>query len=167
MPHKRNPIASENISGLSRVLRGYMNASYENVPLWHERDISHSSVERIIIPDGIMLLDYMLNRYTKVLKNLTVFEDRMYKNIYTTNGVIFSQRVLTKLIDKGLSRENAYDLVQPISMVSFNENLQFKDLLIDSKEITKSLTLEEIEECFNVDFFLRNVDNIYIRVGIK
>ncbi len=166
MPHKRNPIASENISGLSRVLRGYMNAAYENVPLWHERDISHSSVERIIIPDGIMLLDYMLNRYSKVLKNLTVFEDKMYKNIYTTNGVIFSQRVLTKLIDKGLSREKAYDLIQPISMKCFNENLQYKDLLFSSKEIAKLLNTEEIEECFNIDFFLKNVNNIYKRVEI-
>ena len=167
MPHKRNPIASENISGLSRVLRGYMNASYENVPLWHERDISHSSVERIIIPDGIMLLDYMLNRYTKVLNNLTVFEGNMYKNIYKTNGVIFSQRVLTKLIDKGLSREEAYDYIQPISMICFNENLHFKELLLNNKNITKILNKEEIEKCFNIDFFLKNVDNIYKRVGIK
>ena len=167
MPHKRNPIASENISGLSRVLRGYMNAAYENVPLWHERDISHSSVERIIIPDGIMLLDYMLNRYTKVLNNLTVFKDTMYNNIYKTNGVIFSQRVLTKLIDKGLSREKAYDLVQPISMICFNENLQFLDLLVSNKEISKILDLKEINECFNIDFFLKNVDIIYNRVGIK
>lgn len=167
MPHKRNPIASENISGLSRVLRGYMNSAYENVPLWHERDISHSSVERVIIPDGIMLLDYMLNRYTKVLKNLTVFKDKMYKNIYITNGVIFSQRVLTKLIDKGLSREDAYDLVQPISMKCFNEDIQFKDLLFEDKEISNILSKNDIEECFNIDFFLRNVDNIYKRVGIK
>lgn len=167
MPHKRNPIASENISGLSRVLRGYMVSSYENVPLWHERDISHSSVERVIIPDGIMLLDYMLNRYTKVLKNLTVFKDRMYKNIYLTNGVIFSQRVLTKLVDKGLSRESAYDLVQPISMNSFNNDLQFKDLLFDNKDITNVLSKSDIEDCFNLDYFLRNVNTIYKRVGIK
>jgi len=166
MPHKRNPIASENISGLSRVLRGYMITSYENIPLWHERDISHSSVERIIIPDGIMLLDYMLNRYKKVLNNLTVFEDTMHKNIYKTNGVIFSQRVLTNLIDKGLSREEAYDLVQPISMTCFNEDLQFKELLLLDKEVNKTLSEKEIEECFNIDFFLKNVDTIYKRVGI-
>lgn len=167
MPHKRNPVASENISGLARVLRGYMNTSYENVVLWHERDISHSSVERIIIPDGIMLLDYMLNRYTKVLNKLTVFEDTMFKNIYKTNGVIFSQRVLTKLIDKGLSRENAYDIVQPISMTCFNENKQFKELLLNEKEVTNCLSNKEIDECFNVDFFLKNVDTIYKRVGIE
>ena len=166
MPHKRNPIASENISGLSRVLRGYMHASYENIPLWHERDISHSSVERIIMPDAIMLLDYMLNRYTNVLKNLTVFEDTMYKNIYKTNGVIFSQRVLTKLIDKGLSREESYDLVQPISMICFNDNKQFKELLINNSDICNLLSKDEIEECFNIDFFLKNVDTIFKRVGI-
>lgn len=167
MPHKRNPVASENISGLSRVLRGYMNASYENIPLWHERDISHSSVERIIIPDGIMLLDYMLNRYTKVLANLTVFKDTMYNNIYKTNGVIFSQRVLTNLVDKGLSREEAYDLVQPISMKCFNHNLQFKEMVLNDKSINEMLSKEEIEECFNTKFFLKNVDTIYKRVGIQ
>jgi len=166
MPHKRNPIASENISGLSRVLRGYMIASYENVPLWHERDISHSSVERIILPDGIILLDYMLNRYTKVLNNLIVYEDTMYKNIYKTNGVVFSQRILTNLIDKGLSREEAYDLVQPISMICYNENLQFKEMIFKDKSINRILSKNEIEECFNIEFYLKNVDIIYKRVGI-
>ena len=166
MPHKRNPIASENISGLSRVLRGYMVSSYENVPLWHERDISHSSVERIIFPDGITLIDYMLNRYRKVLENLTVFEDTMYKNIYKTNGVIFSQRVLTKLIDKGLSRESAYDLIQPISMACFKDNLQFKDELLNNSDVNKILSKNDIEECFLVEFFLKSVDIIYKRLGI-
>ena len=117
--------------------------------------------------DGIMLLDYMLNRYTKVLNNLTVFKDTMYNNIYKTNGVIFSQRVLTKLIDKGLSREEAYDIVQPISMTCFNNNLQFKELLLYSSDINKTLSKEEIGECFNIDFFLKNVDTIYKRVGIN
>lgn len=167
MPHKRNPISSENISGCSRVLRGYMVAAYENIPLWHERDISHSSVERIIIPDAIMLLDYMLNRYSKVLENLTVFEDRMIKNIYITNGVIFSQRVLTKLIDKGLSRELAYDTIQPIAMNAWENGLQYKDLLFMDKTVTKMLTPEEINDAFDVSFFLRNVEKIYARVGIK
>lgn len=166
MPHKRNPIASENISGLSRVLRGYMISAYENISLWHERDISHSSVERIIIPDGIMLIDYMLNRYRKVLNNLTVFEDTMYKNIYKTNGIIYSQRVLTNLIDKGLSREEAYDIVQSISMTCFNDNIQFKEMLLKDKNVNKILNKKEIEDCFNVDFFLKSVDIIYKRVGI-
>lgn len=166
MPHKRNPIASENISGLSRVLRGYMVSSYENVALWHERDISHSSVERIIIPDAITLLDYMLNRYRKVLKNLTVFEDNMYQNIYKTNGIIFSQRILTKLIDKRLSREEAYDLVQAISMICFKDNIPFKELLSKDEKIKKVLSKKEIDECFNIDFFLKNVDTIYKRLEI-
>jgi adenylosuccinate lyase len=166
MPHKRNPISSENIAGCSRVLRGYMVASYENVPLWHERDISHSSVERIIIPDALMLLDYMLNRYAKVLDNLTVFEDRMIKNIYLTNGVIFSQRVLTKLIDKGLSRELAYDTVQPIAMNAWENSLEFKGLLEKNELINKYLSIEEIEDAFDIKFFLRNVSIIYKRVGI-
>ena len=166
MPHKRNPISSENIAGCSRVLRGYMVASYENIPLWHERDISHSSVERIIIPDAIMLLDYMLNRYKKVLENVTVFEDRMLKNIYITNGVIFSQRILSKLIEKGLSREKAYDSIQPLSMKSWENGLVFKSLLLESKEITKYLTSDEVEEAFDISYFLKNVRTIYKRVGI-
>ena len=166
MPHKRNPISSENIAGCSRVLRGYMVASYENIPLWHERDISHSSVERIIMPDGIMLLDYMLNRYKKVLENLTVFEDRMLKNIYLTNGVIFAQRVLTKLIDAGLSRELAYDTVQPIAMNAWENGLQYKDLLMENGVVTEYLSKEEIEDAFNIEYFLRNVDTIFTRVGL-
>jgi len=167
MPHKRNPISSENIAGCSRVLRGYMLAGYENIPLWHERDISHSSVERIIIPDAIMLLDYMLNRYKGVLSNLTVFEDRMLKNIYLTNGVIFAQRVLTKLIDSGLSREKAYDTVQPIAMNAWENNLSYKELLMENGVVTEQLSKEEIEDAFRIDYFLRNVDQIYNRVGIK
>lgn len=166
MPHKRNPISSENIAGCSRVLRGYMVAAYENIPLWHERDISHSSVERIIIPDAIMLLDYMLNRYKSVLENLTVFEDRMLKNIFITNGVIFAQRVLTKLIDAGLSREKAYDTVQPIAMNAWENNLQYKDLLLENDLVMQFLSVEDIEDAFKVDFFLRNVDIIFDRVGL-
>jgi adenylosuccinate lyase len=166
MPHKRNPISSENISGCSRVLRGYMLASYENIPLWHERDISHSSVERIVIPDAVMLLDYMLNRYTKVLNTLTVFEERMLKNIYITNGVIFSQRILSMLIEKGLSREEAYDTVQPLSMKSWEEGLAFKELLLNSTEIATYLDSEEIKDAFDINYFLKNVETIYRRVGV-
>ena len=129
MPHKRNPITSENICGCARVLRGYMVTSYENVALWHERDISHSSTERIILPDATILLDYMLNRYANLLDNLVVYEDQMLKNIYLTNKVIFAQRVMTTLISKGLSREEAYDTVQPISMEAYNNNLDYQDTL--------------------------------------
>ena len=166
MPHKRNPISSENITGCSRVLRGYMIAAYENVPLWHERDISHSSVERIILPDAIMLLDYMLHRYKKVLSNFTVFEDRMLKNIYITNGVIFSQRILTKLIDKGVSRETAYDTIQPIAMKAWQEGLQYRDLLMENDLVKANLDDSEIDDAFDVAYFLRNVDVILKRVGI-
>jgi adenylosuccinate lyase len=166
MPHKRNPISSENIVGCSRVLRGYMVASYENVPLWHERDISHSSVERIIIPDATMLLDYMLNRYMKVLDNVTVFEDRMLDNIFITKGVIFSQRILSKLIEKGLSREEAYDSVQPLSMKAWENGLMFKDLLLNSDTICSYLTPQEIEDSFDINYFLKNVNEIYKRVGL-
>jgi adenylosuccinate lyase len=166
MPHKRNPISSENIAGCSRVLRGYMVASYENIPLWHERDISHSSVERIIMPDAIMLLDYMLNRYKGVLSNLTVFEDRMLKNIYITNGVIFSQRVLTKLIEKGVSREKAYDTIQPIAMNAWENNLVYKELLLENDLVKQFLSVDEINDSFDIDYFLRNVDTIYKRVGL-
>jgi len=166
MPHKRNPIASENMSGCARVLRGYMVSSYENIPLWHERDISHSSAERIIMPDAIILLDYMLNRYGKVLLNLTVFEEKMLKNIYLTNGAVFSQRVLTKLIDKGLSREIAYDKVQSLAMISFNNGIDFKGLLLQDSIISKQITNIELDELFKVEYFLRNVDEIFNRVGI-
>ena len=135
MPHKRNPITSENICGCARVLRGYMVTSYENVALWHERDISHSSTERIILPDATILLDYMLNRYANLLDNLVVYEDQMLKNIYLTNKVIFAQRVMTTLISKGLSREEAYDTVQPISMEAYNNNLDYQELLSKNEKI--------------------------------
>ena len=166
MPHKRNPISSENIAGCSRILRGYMLSTYENVPLWHERDISHSSVERVVFPDAIMLLDYMLNRYMKVLDNLTVFEERMLENIYITKGVIFAQRFLTILIEKGLSREEAYDLVQPIAMKAWHEQISFKDLLHSNETIGKHLNKEEIENAFDIQFFLKHVTTIYKRVGL-
>src|SRR5690625_1938328 len=117
MPHKQNPIASENMSGMARVVRGYMVTAYENVSLWHERDISHSSAERIILPDATIAVNYMLNRFTNVVKNLTVYPENMKRNIDKTFGVIFSQRVLLALIDNGLSREEAYNIVQPLAKI--------------------------------------------------
>ncbi len=164
MPHKKNPIASENISGLARVMRGYVIPAMENNILWHERDISHSSVERIILPDATTLIDYMLTRYTNVLANLIVNKNRMLENINLTKGVVFSQRVLTKLIEKGLSREDAYDLVQAIAMESWNTDSTFWSLLTESKEIMNKLTEEEIIEAFDIDYFLSKVDGIYKRV---
>lgn len=167
MPHKRNPISSENICGCARVIRGYMNAAFDDVALWHERDISHSAVERIILPDALILLDYMLHRYTGVLKDLGVFPERMLNNIYQTNGVIFTQRVMIALIDKGLAREQAYDLVQPLAMDAWQNNKKFKELLYSSDELFKYLNKAEIEECFTLDYYLARVDDIYQRVGIE
>jgi len=166
MPHKRNPIASENISGVARVLRGYMLSTQENIALWHERDISHSSVERIVFPDALMLLDYALNRYTKTLGSLTVFKEQMLKNIYKTNGIIFSQQVLNLLIHKGFSREEAYDVVQSIAMDSYHKNLDFKDLLFDHPIVRKHASKSEIEGCFDIGYYLKNVKAIYQRVGL-
>lgn len=164
MPHKKNPISSENITGLARVLRGYTIPAMEDIPLWHERDISHSSVERIILPDATILLDYMLNRYEKVLSSLVVFEDQMLKNIHKTHGVIYSQRVLTALIEKGLSREEAYDLVQGLTKQSFEEGIDFRQLLLDNEDIKESLSIKDINQCFELEFYRRNVDYIYKEV---
>ena len=167
MPHKRNPISSENICGCARVMRGYMTPAYEDIPLWHERDISHSSVERIILPDATELLDYMLNRYSDVLSNLVVYEDQMLDNINKTNGAIFSQRVMNALIEKGLSREEAYDLVQILAMKSYNEKINLFDLLEKNKKVTSLLSLDEIKSCFSLDYYFKNVDEIYDRCKIK
>ncbi len=167
MPHKRNPISSENICGCARVIRGYMISCYENVNLWHERDISHSSAERIIFPDATILLDYMLKRYTKVLTNLTIFKENMLANIYKTNGVIFAQRVMNQLITHGFSREQAYDTVQPIAMDAYFNNKQFKNLLLNNKVVMSKLKPEDVESCFTLEYYQKNVDEIYKRVGIK
>ncbi len=166
MPHKRNPISSENICGCARVMRGYMATSYENVALWHERDISHSSTERIILPDATELLDYMLTRFKGILENLVVYPETMLANIYRTRGVIFAQRVMNALIGKGLSREQAYDTVQPIAMKAWTENLDYQTLLKGSEAVTALLTTEELEGCFTLDYYFKNVDYIFNRVGI-
>jgi len=167
MPHKRNPVGSENISGCSRVLRGYMVSSYENIPLWHERDISHSSVERIILPDATILLDYMLNRFARIIDELVVYADTMRENIDKTFGLIFSQRLLSMLIDKGLSREKAYDTVQPLAMQAWKEKRMFRELVEQDETITAKLADEEIEDAFDLEHHTRNVDAIFKRVGIS
>ena len=167
MPHKRNPIGSENICGCARVIRGYMVTAYENVALWHERDISHSSTERIILPDATSLLDYMLTRFTNIIDNLVVYEDKMMSDIYMTNKVIFAQRVMNALINKGLVREEAYDLVQPIAMEAYNNNLDYEELLKKNENVRRVLSLEELEDCFTLDYYYKNVDYIYDKVGIK
>lgn len=166
MPHKRNPIGSENMAGLSRVIRGHMVTAYENVNLWHERDISHSSAERIIIPDSTILLNYMLNRFGNIVKNLTVFPDRMLKNMDATFGLIYSQRVLLKLIDKGLSREKAYDLVQPCAALAWDEQRSFREIIENNEEIMSHLTAEELNDAFDYHYHIRQVDEIFHRVGL-
>lgn len=164
MPHKRNPISSENICGCARVMRGYMLAFNENVALWHERDISHSSSERIILPDATELLDYMLCRFRGILENLVVYPENMLANIYKTDGVIFAQRVMNALIDKGMSRENAYDTVQPLAMKAWSEHVPYKGLLEESEEVRRQLSKEDIDSCFTLEYYFKNVDHIYGRV---
>lgn len=164
MPHKRNPIASENICGIARVLRGYVVPALENNSLWYERDISHSSVERIILPDSTSLLDYALTRYGKVVKNLIIDEQQMMNNINLTQGVVFSQRVLSTLIEKGLSREESYDLVQPLAIKAWEDKTPFIDLLKNNESIINKISNEELESLFDVKYFLKEVDNIYKRV---
>ena len=166
MPHKRNPISSENITGCSRVLRGYMMSAYENIPLWHERDISHSSVERIILPDATILLDYMLNRFSGVIEKLMVYPENMKANMEKTHGLVFSQRLLLMLIDKGISRELAYDTVQPLAMEAWENHKPFRPLVEADKTIKENLTPEEIESAFDLAHHTQRVDEIFDRVGI-
>jgi adenylosuccinate lyase len=166
MPHKRNPIGSENMAGLARVIRGYMMTAYENVPLWHERDISHSSAERIIIPDATIALNYMLNRFGNIVKNLTVFPENMKRNMDRTLGLIYSQRVLLALIDKGFSREEAYDTVQPKAMEAWDKQVHFRGLIEADATITSQLTAEEIADCFDYKYHLQHVDTIFERLGL-
>ncbi len=166
MPHKRNPISSENITGCARVLRGYMISSYENVPLWHERDISHSSVERIILPDATILLDYMLHRFSGVIEKLMVYPENMKENMAKTHGLVFSQRLLLMLIENGLSRELAYDTVQPLAMKAWEEKQPFRSYVEEDSVILENLSDEEIEQAFDLAHHTRRVDEIFERVGL-
>ncbi|MBK9205017.1 MAG: adenylosuccinate lyase [Candidatus Obscuribacter sp.] len=167
MPHKRNPVSTENISGLARVIRGNAMAAMENVALWHERDISHSSVERIILPDSTILLDYMLNRFTQVMEGLNAYPDNMRANMDVFGGVIFSQSVLLKLIDKGLTREAAYKLVQENAMKAWNvKGGDFKGNLMADKNVREHLSEREISACFDPEAYLKNIDQIFDRVGV-
>ncbi len=167
MPHKRNPIGSENMTGLARVIRGHMETAMENITLWHERDISHSSAERIILPDTTILIDYMLQRFTKILSELAVFPKTMEQNMHKTYGLIYSQRLLLKLIDKGLSRETAYDTVQPLTARSWDQHVMFKQLVEADSVITSKLTQAEIDDAFDYHYHLRNVDKIFKRIGLE
>lgn len=167
MPHKRNPIGSENITGISRVIRGYITTAYENIPLWHERDISHSSAERIMLPDVTIALDYSLNRFTNIVDRLTVYEDNMRNNIDKTYGLIFSQRVLLALINKGMVREEAYDKVQPKAMESWETKTPFRELIEQDSSITDVLSSEELDDCFDPKHHLNQVDTIFARAGLS
>lgn len=167
MPHKRNPIGSENITGISRVIRGYITTAYENIPLWHERDISHSSAERIMLPDVTIALDYALNRFTNIVDRLTVYEDNMRNNIDKTYGLIFSQRVLLALINKGTVREEAYDKVQPKAMESWKTKTPFRELIEQDSSITDVLSSEELDDCFDPKHHLNQVDTIFARAGLS
>ncbi len=161
MPHKRNPVLSENISGLARLVRSYALAALEDVALWHERDISHSSVERVIAPDATIVLDFMLGRFTSLMDKLVVYPERMLANLNMTHGVIFSQMVLLALVEKGATREDAYAIVQKNAMESWNENLEFRELLAADAAVKKYLTTKDLDKIFNVNNFLKNINFIY------
>ena len=167
MPHKRNPIKSERLTGMARILRGNAVAALENVALWHERDISHSSVERVIFPDSCILTHFMLVETTKLIKNLLVYPENMKRNMNLYGGVVFSQRVLLTLVEKGISREDAYRIVQSNAHQAWNTpGGNFQKLLESDPQVTEKLTSEEIEECFNPDYQLRNLDKVYQRLDI-
>jgi adenylosuccinate lyase len=166
MPHKRNPIGSENITGLARVMRGYMVTAYENVSLWHERDISHSSAERIIIPDSTTLLNYMLNRFSKIIKELTVFPETMQKNMDHSLGLVFSQQVMLALINQGVTREEAYEIVQPLAMDAWSTQSPFLELVLASTRVGELLSEEAIKSCFDYNYHVKYVDVIFKRLKL-
>ncbi|MCT2875450.1 adenylosuccinate lyase [Limosilactobacillus fermentum] len=166
MPHKRNPIGSENICGCARVLRGNVVTAYEDVTLWHERDISHSSAERMILPDSTALLDYMLHRFGKIIKNLDVFPDRMKHNMDETLGLIYSGRVLLKLVNSGMTREDAYDLIQKYTAKCWADHVPYRPLLEANPIVAKQLTKEDLDDAFDYHWHLRHVDDIFHRVGL-
>ena len=164
MPHKKNPVLSENLCGLARVVRANSLVALENIPLWHERDISHSSAERIIFPDSLTLVDFMLNRFNGIVQNLVVHEKNMLKNTEKVGGIVFSQKVLLKLIEKGITREEAYRLVQRNAIDAFENDGDFRVNLLNDKDVTKLLTPLEIDEIFNKEEFLKNINEIYERI---
>jgi adenylosuccinate lyase len=164
MPHKRNPIASENLCGLARVVRSNSLAAMENVALWHERDISHSSVERVIMPDGTILIDYMLARITEVIKHLIVYPANMKRNLDLTGGLVYSQRLLLMLIEKGAQRKESYEAVQRNAMASWKGGGGLQELAAKDPFVAKYLTASEIQSCFNPKYYLRHLDKIFQRV---
>jgi adenylosuccinate lyase len=166
MPHKRNPVTCEQICGLARLLRGYAVSAFENVALWHERDISHSSVERVILPDSTIITDHMVQQMIRVIRELNVYPQQLLHNLELTGGLIYSQRVLLELVESGLSREEAYDLVQRCAMESWERGISFKDLLAAEELVAQRLNKEKLDDCFDPAYYLRRVDYIYKRLGI-
>ncbi len=164
MPHKRNPIGCEQVVGLARLIRANAMAALENVALWHERDISHSSVERVILPDSFIALDHMLRRFTRIVAGMVVYPDRMLENLNRSRGVVFSGQVLLELARRGISREQAYEWVQRNAMRAFHEKQDFKGLLLADADVTAVLPAAEIEKAFDLNEQLRNVDAIFGRV---
>ncbi len=167
MPHKRNPVTCERISGLSRILRANAQAALENVTLWHERDISHSSVERVILPDSTIALDYMLNKLTPIIEGLLVYPKNMILSLSKTRGLIYSQRVLLELMKKGIAREAAYEIIQDCAMQVWQETSDFKDVLYRDRRVRKYLKPGEIDACFDIKYYTRFTDKIFKRVGLK
>ena len=166
MPHKRNPELSERVCGLARLIRGYSLTAMENVALWHERDISHSSAERLVLPDSCLALDYILDLFCHVVSGMRVYPQRMWQNLESTRGLVFSQRVLLALVEKGLSRETAYQIVKDNSMRSWDEELDFRQLMRSSPEVEAHLSPTELEELFDYGYYLRYIDDSFDRVGL-
>jgi adenylosuccinate lyase len=164
MPHKRNPVTCEQISGLARVVRSNAQAAFENVPLWHERDISHSSVERVILPDSTTLLDYLLGKTTNLIDTMFVYPERMKANLESTRGLVFSGQLLLDLVEQGVSREDAYRMVQQHAMRAWKEDLNFRELVLNDKNITSRVPARQLENAFNLNRQLRNIDKIFARV---
>ncbi|MFH1877328.1 MAG: adenylosuccinate lyase [Candidatus Omnitrophota bacterium] len=167
MPHKRNPIICERITGLARVLRGNATAAIENVALWHERDISHSSVERVIVPDSTILLDYMLDKAGKLIKKLVVNEDKMMENIGATKGLIYSQRIMLELIKKGATRMESYDIVQAAALESYRTGEGFREIIVKSGDMRKYLSEKEIKDCFSLEYHTRHIDKVFKNIGLE
>jgi adenylosuccinate lyase len=167
MPHKRNPNLSERVTGLARVLRGYATPALENIVLWNERDISNSSLERVILPDASIAVDYMLDIFNRVLGGLRIFPERMRANVQATRGLVFSQRVLRALVDAGLSRGEAYRIVQKHSLEALDTGSELHDLLVADPNVTSRLPSEKLSELFDYGWFTRNIDVAYVRAGIE
>ena len=167
MPHKRNPELSERICGLARLIRGYAITSLENVALWGERDISHSSAERVIIADSCFVIDYILSLFSNVMNGLKIYTDRMYQNIESTKGILFSQRILLTLIEKGISRDDAYKIVQNHSMKCWDEGKDFRELIRNDDSLSGYLSSKDLDEIFDYGYYTRFVDDIYQRVGLN